>query len=133
MNARVIFASLALLIGLGSVAHADIYAAGPSYGGNPTGGIATCRIINVGTTPVTVSLRQIITNTNAVLALVSDTCVGPIGANGNCAFSAAVGGNFALSCRAIVQGGDPHVSGTLDVQNPVGTVRVVTSMQNTNN
>jgi hypothetical protein len=133
MNTRVIFASLALLFGLGNAAHADIYAAGPSFGGNPAGGVATCRIINVGTSTVTIPLRQIVTNTGALLPLASDSCIAALGPNGNCAFTAAVPGNFALSCRAFVQGSDPQVSGTLDVQNPVGTVRVVTPMQNTNN
>lgn len=133
MSIRLAFSAFAVLVGLGSVAHADIYAAGPSYGGNPTGGVATCRIINVGTTAVTVTLRQIITNTSVVLPLASDSCGAGLAPGGNCAYAANVGGNFALSCRAFVQGVDPHVSGTLDVQNPVGTVRVVTPMQKTSN
>jgi hypothetical protein len=133
MIIRLMFSSFAVLVGMGSLAYADIYAAGPSYGGNPTGGVATCRLINVGTTSVTVTLRQIVTNTNAVLPLSSDTCGAAIAGGTNCEYSANVGGNFALSCRAFVQGNDPQVSGTLDVQNPVGTVRVVTPMQNTNN
>jgi hypothetical protein len=124
--------TLAMLTGLGSTAHADIYAAGPAYGANPTGGLATCRVINVGTTAVIITARQIITNTNGILPLNADSCNVAIAPGNNCAFTAPVGGNFALSCRLFVSGTDPQISGTLDVQNPVGTVRVVVPMQNTN-
>ena len=133
MRVRLVFVTLAMLIGFGGAARADIYAAGPAYGANPTGGVATCRVINVGTSTVSVTVRQIITNTNVVLALNSDTCNVAVLAGRNCAFTAPVGGNFALSCRLFVSGNDPQISGTLDVQNPFGTVRVVVPMQNTNN
>ena len=133
MRVRLVFVTLAMLIGFGGAARADIYGAGPAYGANPTGGFATCRVINVGISPVSVTVRQLITNTNAVLALSSDTCNVGLGAGGNCAYTAPVGGNFALSCRLFVTGNDPQISGTLDVQNPLGTVRVVVPMQNTNN
>ena len=133
MIIRLMVSSFAVLIGMGTLAHADIYAAGPSYGGNPSGGIATCRLINAGTAAVNVTLRQIITNTNVALPLSFDTCVATLAGGNNCAYSANGPGKFALSCRAFVQGDDPQVSGSLDVQNPVGTVRVITPMQNTNN
>lgn len=133
MHTRLAFVALAMLIGLGGAARADIYGAGPAYGGNPSGGAATCRVINVGTSAVGITLRQIITNTNGILPLSGDTCNVPIGPSSNCAFTASVPGNFALSCRLFVSGLDPQISGTLDVQNPVGTVRVVVPMQNTNN
>ena len=132
MYVRLVFTTIAILTGLGGAAYADIYAAGPAYGANPTGGAATCRVINVGTSSVVISLRQIITNTNVVLPLSADTCNVAVAPGGNCAFIAPVGGNFALSCRLFVSGSDPQISGTLDVQNPVGTVRVVVPMQNTN-
>ncbi|WP_394753425.1 hypothetical protein [Crenothrix sp.] len=132
MNKLFTVFTIATLTGFGSAAHADIYAAGPAYGANPTGGLATCRVINVGTTSVNITLRQIITNTNSILPLSSNTCNVPVAAGDNCAFSAPVGGNFALSCRLFVSGTDPQISGTLDVQNPIGTVRVVVPMQNTN-
>uniref|UniRef100_UPI001C4E761B hypothetical protein n=1 Tax=Crenothrix polyspora TaxID=360316 RepID=UPI001C4E761B len=110
-----------------------LYAAGPAYGANPTGGLATCRVINVGTTSVSITLRQVITNTNSILPLSSDSCGVSIAPGNNCAYSAPVGGNFALSCRLFVAGNDPQISGTLDVQNPIGTIKVVVPMQNTNN
>lgn len=125
--------TIAILTGFEGIAYADIYGAGPAYGANPTGGAATCRVINVGTSSVRVTLRQIITNTNAVLPLSADSCNVAIAPGGNCSFTAPVGGNFALSCRLFVSGNDPQISGTLDVQNPIGTVRVVVPMQNTNN
>ncbi len=133
MSIRLMLSSFAVLVGMGSVAHADIYAAGPLYGGDPTGGAAVCRIINVGTVAVNITLRQIITNTNVVLANATDTCGAALAAGANCAYSANVAGNFALSCRAFVQGNDPQISGSMDIQRPVGTVRAQTPMQNTNN
>ena len=132
MYVRLVLITLAILTGLGGAAHADIYAAGPAYGANPTGGVATCRVINVGTTSVNILLRQIITNTNSILPLSADSCGVAVAPGGNCAFTASVPGNFALSCRLFVSGIDPQISGTLDVQNPLGTVRVVVPMQNTN-
>jgi hypothetical protein len=130
MYARLAFAALVCTIGLNAPAQADIYAAGPVYGGNPTGGVVTCRVLNVGTTAVSITLRQIITNTNAVLPPTSDTCAAALAPGLNCAVTrAAVPGNFALSCRMFVTGVDPHISGSIDVQNPVGTVRVVESLQ----
>lgn len=133
MKTILFVSTIAIFTGLEGVAYADIYGAGPAYGGNPTGGVATCRVINVGTTSVNITSRQIIANTNAVLPLASDTCNVAVRPAQNCAFTALVGGNFALSCRLFVSGGDPQISGTLDVQNPAGTVRVVVPMQNTNN
>lgn len=133
MNKLLMVFTTAILAGFGGMAYADIYGAGPAYGANPTGGIATCRVLNVGNTPVNVTVRQIITNTNVILPLSSDTCSGGLGAGNNCAFTAPVGGNFALACRLAVSGNDPQISGTLDVQNPIGVVRVVVPMQNTNN
>jgi hypothetical protein len=132
MYVRLVVTTLAILIGLGGAAYADIYAAGPAYGANPTGGVATCRVLNVGTTSVSITLRQITTNTNVSLPLSGDTCNVSVLPGNNCAFTAPVGGNFALSCRLFVSGPDPQISGTLDVQNPVGVVRVVVPMQNTN-
>jgi hypothetical protein len=133
MYVRRVVTTLALLTGLGGTAHADIYAAGPAYGANPSGGFATCRVINVGTTSVNITLRQIITNTNTILPLSADSCNVAVTPGNNCAFIAPVGGNVALSCRLFVSGTDPQISGTLDVQNPIGTVRVVVPMQNTSN
>lgn len=125
--------AIAVITGFGGAAYADIYGAGPAYGANPTGGLAACRVINIGTSPVNITSRRVITNTNLNLALSTDTCGGVIAPGNNCEYHAPVGGNFALSCRLTVVGIDPQISGTLDVQNPVGTVRVVVPMQNSNN
>ena len=133
MHSRLALAAFAVLMGMSSAARADIYAAGPAYGANPTNGVATCRVINVGVTGVNIPLRQIITNTNAALAVNFDNCNVGLGPGQNCEYRAPVPGNFALSCRLFVTGNDPQISGTLDVQNPFGTVRVVVPLQNTNN
>ena len=124
--------ALAALVGLACIsgsAHAEIYAAGPVYGGNPTGGAVTCRVLNTGTSSVTIAQRQIITNTNVLVAPTSDNCNVALAPNRNCAYAAPVGGNLALACRVVVTGISPQISGSIDVQNPVGTVRVVTPLQ----
>jgi hypothetical protein len=129
MRARLAFATVAALTCITGTAVADLYAAGPVYGGNPTGGIVTCRVLNAGTNSVSITARQIITNTNAFIAPTADSCNVAVLGGRTCAYSAPVGGNFALACRLVVTGTDPQISGSIDVQNPVGTVRVVESLQ----
>ena len=129
MYTRLAFTALAALACISGSALAEIYAAGPVYGGNPTGGIVTCRVLNTGTTGVNIALRQIITNTNVVVAPTADNCNAGLTPLKTCAYSVPVGGNLALACRIVVTGANPQVSGSIDVQNPVGTVRVVEPLQ----
>lgn len=117
MFARLSGAVLVALVAWGGSAHADIYAAGPGYGGNPSGGIVTCRVMNAGLGTVNITLRQIITNTNVVLVPTGDTCNVPVPSAQTCAFTfGPIGGNLALACRLVVSGTDPHLSGSLDAQ-----------------
>jgi len=123
MSIRVLITTLALLIGLGGAAQADILAAGPVYGGNIpdlTGGQITCRIFNAGLTPVTINLTEIRTNTNFLVTPISNTCLTngtnpPLGVAKYCAFNAAITGNFAYTCRINVLGTDTNIRGVAEV------------------
>ena len=77
MATRILFAALFTMLTFVGVAHADIFAAGPVYGGAPilAGGAVTVRVFNAGSTPVTFDLTQIFTNTNFSIALSSNTCL----------------------------------------------------------
>jgi hypothetical protein len=104
------------MLTIGGSARADVWSAGPAYPGFPAGSV-TCRIFNAGLTAVTVTTRQIFENASATpIALSSDTCAAAVPPLGYCAFSAAVAGNFAFSCRVITNGTDNNISGAIDVR-----------------
>ena len=129
MNARLAFTALVALAGISGSAQADIYAAGPVFGGNPTGGIVSCRVLNTGTTNLSIVQRQIIANTNVLITPTFDSCNVVLAPLRNCSYGASISGNVALACRLVTTGVDPMISGSIDVQNPVGTVRVVEPLQ----
>lgn len=113
------FAAAAALFGFCATAQADILAGGPAYGGPASiGGSVTCRLFNYGAFSVTVSNRQIWTNTGVSVAPTSDSCNVALPVGKSCAYSAAIAGNLAYSCRAIVQGIEPRVSGVAEIQAP---------------
>ena len=113
---RVLGTAIAALIALGGVAEADIFTGGPLYGGaSSTGGVVTCRFFNAGTSNVTFAYRQIWANTGSLVSLVSDSCNVAVGAGKYCAYSAGITGNFAYSCRAVINGIDNNVSGEMDI------------------
>ena len=97
--------AVAIVTGLGALAlasvsaNADVYASAPVYGGSSaTLGSVTCRVFNAGA-PVSISQRQIFTNTNVQVSLTLDTCGGILGTNQYCAFGRPSVGNFAYSCK----------------------------------
>jgi hypothetical protein len=113
------------MLTIGGSAKADIWSAGPTYPGVPAG-LATCRIFNAGFAFVSVTARQIFINTSATpVALSSDTCAAAVPPQGYCAFSAAVTGNFAYSCRVITNGNDNNISGAIDVRTSSGFVGIL--------
>lgn len=130
MNTRLAFATLAILIGLGGAAQADILASGPIYasGGSP-GGAVICRIFNAGVTPVTITTRQIFTNTNVSIPLIFDNCNVALGPLKYCAYQGTIGGNLAHSCRIVALGTDPDLRGIAEVQNSSSVVLFTSPMQ----
>ena len=121
--------ALATLVTLAGTSEAKILASGPLYSANgPAGGQFVCRIFNAGLTSVSMSLRQIITNTTVVLPLISDTCNVALAPGRYCQFIATIPGNLAFSCRAFVIGTDTEVRGTAQIQNGA-TVLNTTPMQ----
>ena len=102
---------------------AGILGAGPAYGGpGSVGGAVTCRIFNFGTSTVSITTRQIFTNTNVSIPLASDTCNVALGVAKYCAFTARITGNLAYSCRVIAVGTETHISGVAEIQLPNGSI-----------
>jgi hypothetical protein len=120
----VTIASIAVLLGSASV-EARTLASGPNYGGSTVrnGGTVTCRLFNAGTTTVSVNNRRLITNTNSVVPLSSDSCGAPLGPEENCAFSAPITGNFAYSCLVNASGSTVSLlRGSIDVTNTLNSL-----------
>ena len=130
MSMRQNLITLALLISLGGTAHADIFAAGPVYGGNTTdltGGVVTCRVFNAGLTSATINLTQIWANTNVLVTPTANTCLTngvnpPLGSAKYCAFTAPITGNFAYSCRINAIGYDTNIRGVAEVYGVSGKI-----------
>jgi hypothetical protein len=121
MRWRIAMGVLVMLLSFSGVARANIFASGPVYGGptedDPPAGTITCRIFNAGLTTVTINLTQIWTNSNALVAPVSNTCLNiPLGPARYCAYGATILGNFAFSCRINVTGTDTNVRGVAEIQ-----------------
>lgn len=121
MYVRLTFAVLATLIGLCGAAQADILAAGPAYGGfSSIGGSITCRIFNFGTSTVSISARQIFTNTNVSITPTADTCNVSLAPTRTCAYSASPTSNLAYSCRVVAVAGAydklVNISGVIEIQ-----------------
>ena len=117
MKIRPYVVALATLITLAGTSEAKILASGPLYSANgPAGGQFVCRIFNAGLANVSMSVRQIITNTNVVLPLTSDTCNVALAPGRYCAFQATIPGNLAHSCRVFALGADTEIRGTAQIQ-----------------
>jgi len=126
MVRRILLVALfALITFAAEIAHAEIFAAGPVYGGNLaelTGGVVTCRVFNAGLVPVVINGTVIFTNVNSALALISNSCTIPIGPAQYCAFAAISPGNFAYSCRLNVTGLETNVRGVAEVRGTSGRI-----------
>jgi hypothetical protein len=123
MNIRLTQVVLASLLGFSGVAQAEFLGGGPVYGGTASvGGAITCRIFNYGAFSVTVTTRQIWSNTNAIQPLVADSCNVAVPPGGYCAFQAAITGNLAFSCRLVATGTDVKLSGVAEVKNANNTI-----------
>ena len=124
MSIRVIVATLATLVGLSGTAQAEIFGAGPVYGGpGSVGGRINCRLFNYGVFSVTITSAQIFTNTNVLVTPISNTCTtsstNPALAPGRyCAVTAQIAGNLAYSCRIVASGTETKLSGVAEVQAP---------------
>ena len=121
---------LATGLALSGDATADILGAGPAYGGpGSAGGHITCRIFNFGSFPVSITTRQIFTNTNVSIVPSSDTCNVALGAAKYCAFTAPITGNLAYSCRVVAQGITTNISGVAEIQLPNGSISTTLPLQ----
>jgi len=116
-------AALLVLPGLGTAASAETpeavqtikLAAGPAYSSHTSGGTVSCRVFNNGDTSATIAQRKIFTNTNSAVTLSSDTCNVALAANKQCAYTAAVPGNFAFTCAIVVKSTAVAITGSMDI------------------
>lgn len=128
MSIRLRIAAITTLISLGGVAQADVLSAGPVYGGNipeVASGltVATCRVFNAGLATVAINLTQLWVNTGTALAPFSNSCLAiPLASTKGCSFSAAVPGNFAVSCRINAVGLDSNIRGTMEITGKDGRI-----------
>ena len=123
MAGRSIIAGAAALIALCGTAQADILSGGPIYGAaSEVGGGVICSIFNAGTQSVTISYRQIYDQLGNLQTLVSDTCNVSLGAGKSCFYEAQIKTALFLSCRAVVNGIDNNVSGSVLLFNSSGQV-----------
>jgi len=127
MTKRILLTALITLTSFAGVAHADLFAAGPVYGGNigdfKNGGARiTCRVFNAGLTTATINLTQIWTNTGSLVVPTSNTCTGSLGVAQYCAFTAPVTGNFAYSCRVNANGFDANLRGVAEIMGASGII-----------
>ena len=124
MRARLVLATAIILVAMAPGVRAEMFGAGPVYGGPVSvGGSVTCRVFNFGTSSVSIPTRQIFTNTNSLVSILGDSCSVPLGAAHTCAFTGAITGNFAFSCRLIATGtDDTRLSGMAEIQNSTHNV-----------
>lgn len=122
MYERVLF-TVAVLIGLGTVASADTLAGGPVYGGaSSVGGTVTCRVFNAGQGSLSLTTREIVNNAGGVVTLSFDTCNVGISPAQSCEYGGPITGNFAFSCHMFETGVDGIVTGVVEIQSSGGTV-----------
>ena|ERR1700752_4022195 len=130
MRIQTAFASVVVLIGLGAAAQAATVklAAGPAYSPHNAGGTVSCRVFNNGATAATIASRRIFTNTNTTVALTSDSCNVALAVNRQCAYSAAIPGNFAFTCAITVQSTSAvAITGSMDIISAPPGVNLLTS------
>lgn len=117
MHKGVFAMAIAALITVGAGASAEPFAGGPVYGGpSSVGGTITCRVFNAGVGSLSLTTRQIFTNTGSAVSLSSDSCGVGILPGHTCAYSAPITGNLAYSCRMYETSVDGGVRGVAEVQ-----------------
>jgi hypothetical protein len=77
---------------------------------------------------MSITARQIWTNTNASVTPTSDTCNVPLASNQTCAYTLSPTSNLAYSCRVFAIGNDGNLSGIVEIQNSSHAVLVTTPL-----
>jgi hypothetical protein len=120
VNRLLSIAAAIALIALGGTARAAILTAGPAYGGPGLVNMRVdCRLFNTGTTEVTISSREIWSNSTPVGQL-RNTCAGALAPGKSCVFFLEIqgpttGDRTDYTCRAVTNGIDNNVSGTIQI------------------
>jgi hypothetical protein len=130
MNWRLTIAAAAMLIALGRTAEADILTAGPAYAGpGQLNGRVFCWLFNTGTTSVTISNREIWSSIKlpASIALSGDSCKPVLAPGRSCQFFAGTG-TGTYTCRAITNGVENDIVGTMQMYNSSDVLLVTIPM-----
>jgi hypothetical protein len=123
MHKCLLFTAIGALICLGTVASAETLSGGPVYGGpSSAGGTVTCRVFNAGSGSLSLTTRQIFTNTGTAVTLSSDSCGVGIPPTQTCAYSAPITGNFAYSCRMFETSVDGNIRGVAEILSSGGVI-----------
>lgn len=129
MNWRLAIAAVAALIMLGGTAEADILTAGPSYAGpGQVGGRVFCWLFNTGSSSVTISTRQILNSLRGPNSVaLTNSCTATLLAGRSCEFFAGTGAG-TYTCRAITNGAENDVVGTMQMYNSSDVLLVTIPM-----
>ncbi len=128
MNWRLSVAAVAVLIALGGIAKADILTAGPVYAGTgQLNGRVFCWLFNTGSSSATLPTRQIWNSLKGSVALTGDSCTGTLATGKSCEYFAGAG-TGTYTCRAITNGIENNISGTMQIYNSADVLLVTVPM-----
>lgn len=114
-------AAFAIVIGMGSSAHAATVGSAPAYGGT-TQSIVVCYYSNLGATSINVTSSQILVEPGTAVSEATESCSGPIAAGSRCrTVSVTVVNNGAHWCRAVVDS-KAALRGRMEIRDSSGNV-----------
>jgi hypothetical protein len=105
---------------MGTVAHADILAAGAGYGGSNQAA-AVCYVFNAGSTDVTILAARIFKQTGGTITLASNDC-NILSPGETCGIGGNIANNIAHSCKITTSGSVLNVSGSLEFRSGSGVI-----------
>jgi len=130
MKWRLTIAAVVALIALGGTAEADILTAGPAYGGTgQLNGRVFCWLFNTGTSNATIAVREIWNSFRSLgpVALTSDSWTRVLTPGKSCEFFAGMSSG-TYTCRAVTNGVENNVVGTMQLYNSADVLLVTIPM-----
>lgn len=112
MRYVLVAAALSMFVG---IAHADILAGGPIYGG-PTQVAAICYVYNTGSTALTLGVPHVRDQSGTVLPLDINNCSATLSARDGCAWATRVSNKVANECDIVVGPSKASARGALEIR-----------------
>ena len=114
---RLTLASALVLIAMGTAAHADVLAGGPTYGGNSQAR-ATCYVFNASSVnSLSITSAQIFNETSRTALQVGfSNCIGTLLPRGMCKMITGTDSVSAYTCKVVV-GSKADTRGSLEISN----------------